>query len=323
MSDPTHFVASPSSTAARSPAARGGRTWYRLLKGPNGLRAGWRLLIYAALVLSLGYGAEKVTEVILPGEPADLGSPWATTVVFGIMLFTMLLVAAMMAKMEGRSFGDYGLPLRRVLCFQFWQGYGVGFLSLAALLAFMRLVGVFSFGPRLLHGAEAWKYGFGWTVSVMLACVLEEYFYRGYLQYTLTGGIGFWPAAVVTSAFMAYMHRYNPVWTWLGLFNVFLFGMVACLLLRRTGDLWLPAGIHAAWDWGEVYFFGVPSSGQTARGTLFRGSFHGPGWLTGAPFGPEAGWPNVALLLIWLLLFAQWFRKVRYPRSAADPHDAG
>jgi hypothetical protein len=112
-------------------------------------------------------------------------------VVFGIMLFTMLLVAAMMAKMEGRSFGDYGLPLRRVLCFQFWQGYGVGFLSLAALLAFMRLVGVFSFGPRLLHGAEAWKYGFGWTVSMMLACVLEEYFYRGYLQYTLTGGIGF------------------------------------------------------------------------------------------------------------------------------------
>jgi membrane protease YdiL (CAAX protease family) len=30
--------------------------------------------------------------------------------------------------------------------------------------------------------------------------------------------------------------------------------MVACLMLRRTGDIWMPLGLHAAWNWGEVFF---------------------------------------------------------------------
>jgi membrane protease YdiL (CAAX protease family) len=36
----------------------------------------------------------------------------------------------------------------------------------------------------------------------------------------------------------------NPGWTVLGLTTVFGFGLVACFLLRRTGDLWMPIGLH-------------------------------------------------------------------------------
>jgi hypothetical protein len=44
----------------------------------------------------------------------------------------------------------------------------------------------------------------------------------------------------------------------------------------------------AAWSWGEVFFYGVPSRGLPGQEYLLYASFHGPTWLTGGAFGPEA-----------------------------------
>jgi hypothetical protein len=45
--------------------------------------------------------------------------------------------------------------------------------------------------------------------------------------------------------------------------------------------------MHAAWDWGETYFYSTPDSGFLAQGHLFNSSFHGPTWITGGSVGPE------------------------------------
>lgn len=193
----------------------------------------------------------------------------------------------------------------------------IGFVSLTFLLVVLRLARAYSLGSLQLHGGDIVKNGLLWAVAITLLATIEEFFYRGYLQFTLTSGIGFWPAAAFTSALMAAAHRFNPGWTVLGLCTVGGFGLIVCLLLRRTGDRWMPIGLHAAWDWGESYFYGVPDSGQMGNGHLFQGSFHGPPWLTGMPFGVEAGRPSVALFLIWWFLFARWLRDVKYPKSAA------
>lgn len=291
---------------------------HSIFRGPDGLRAGWRLLLYVALLIVLGYAADKIAILLLPGHSIDHPSPYVGTFYFVFVVAALFLASKIMALIERRRVSDYGFPLRLAFCGQFWLGSAIAFVSLAALLALLHIARAYSFGPRLLHGADIWKLGAASAVFMVIGCAVEEYVYRGYLQFTLTPVIGFWPAAFVTSALMAIAHIFNPEWNLLGLFNVFLFGLVACLLLRRTGDLWMPLGIHAFWDWGEGYFFGVPSSGQTQESALHRGSFHGPAWLTGMPFGPEAGWPNVALLLLWALLFAKWFRQVRYPKNAPN-----
>jgi hypothetical protein len=73
-------------------------------------------------------------------------------------------------------------------------------------------------------------------------------------------------------------------------------------------------GIHSAWSWGEVFFYGILSSGFPAQGHLLNSRFHGPEWLTGGAFGPEASWPSLALLVIWGILFSVWLRGVKYPK---------
>ena len=290
---------------------------YAIIKGPNGIRAGWRLLIYAALLFVFNYAAIKISDAILHGQQPDPANPTVGIVTFLVPLCFLLLAAWIMSKIEGRNIADYGLPWQRAFCLQFWQAFAIGFVSLTLLLAFLQLARAYSSGSLQLHGADIFKYAFLWAVAIFLGVTVEEVFYRGYLQFNLTSGIGFWPAAFITSVLMAAAHTFNPGWTVLGLFTVGGFGLIACFLLRRTGDLWMPLGLHFAWDWGETYFYGVPDSGQMGNGHLLQGTFHGPPWLTGMPFGVEAGWPNVALFLIWWLLFAKWLRETKYPAPAA------
>ena len=81
----------------------------------------------------------------------------------------------------------------------------------------------------------------------------------------------------------------------------------------------MPLGIHSAWSWAELFFYGTPSSGFPSQGHLLNASFHGPVWLTGGTFGPEAGVPSLILLVLWWFGFAAWLRGVKYPNPLAIP----
>lgn len=79
----------------------------------------------------------------------------------------------------------------------------------------------------------------------------------------------------------------------------------------------MPLGIHASWNWGEVYFYGVPDSGFPASAHLFHAGFHGNPLLTGGGFGAEASIFNLVLLAMWGVIFSVWLRGVKYPNPAA------
>jgi hypothetical protein len=289
-----------------------------VFKGPNGIRAGWRLLIFFAVILPLGYGAGLIVDRII-GPNQDRATPIQGTILMGIYTAALMIATWIMIRIEGRSFADYGLPWRRAFGKSFWQGAAISFASLALLLLVLRLVGVYSFGPLALHGLDILKYGAAWTVPLFISVVLEDFFYRGYLLFTLTTGIGFWPAAVITSLWMGGMHYFNPGGHSLGPVAATLYCLVTCLVIRRTGDLWMPMGIHAGWGWGVVFFFGLASSGFPGSGHLLNGSLHGATWLTGGEFGIEASVPNLILLALWGAGFFVWLRGIKYPNPAAVP----
>lgn len=155
--------------------------------------------------------------------------------------------------------------------------------------------------------------------TFVLVGLAEEFAFRGYLQYTLTTGIGFWPSAILLSALFGFAHAGNPGESRAGVISVVLFGLLFCLFLSRTGNLWWAVGFHTGWDWGQTFFYGVPDSGIAPYHNLFGSDFSGPRWLTGGTVGPEASIFTPIVLVVVAILFTRVYREKRYQTAAQTP----
>lgn len=255
-----------------------------MFAGPDGLRAGWRLVLYLVmwrlLRVALGILLEKIDPHVRIKLWLDLITELGSFVIVAVP-------AVVMGWIEKREFGEYGLPLRRAFGKSFWVGAGWGVVAITALMVGIGGVGDFSLGGFALHGGRVLKFAVFWGVFFLVVGLFEEFLARGYTQFTLTQGIGFWPSALVLSGFFTFLHVGNPGETWVGLLAVAAIGLFLCLTLRRTGNLWFAVGFHAAWDWGESYLYSVPDSGGISPGHLLHSSFHGSAWITGGSVGPE------------------------------------
>ncbi len=148
----------------------------------------------------------------------------------------------------------------------------------------------------------------GWGIAFLLSALVEEFSDRGYVQYTLASGIGFWPAAFVTSGWFALGHAFNSNENAVGCVVVVMFGLLLCLFLRRTGTLWCAVGFHVSYDWGQM-LYGVPDSGIVPYHNLLNSAFSGPRWLTGGIVGPEASILTPIALVIVALVFTRYYRE--------------
>ncbi|HYA64685.1 MAG TPA: CPBP family intramembrane glutamic endopeptidase [Candidatus Sulfotelmatobacter sp.] len=214
----------------------------------------------------------------------------------------MLLCVATftMGKIEHRKFSAYGLPLRQALGKDFWIGSLSGFLAISGTLLAMFLLHGFRITGLALHGVAILSSLTAWGVAFTLVGLVEEFLCRGYIQYTLASGIGFWPAAFVMSGLFAFGHSFNANENGVGVVATGLFALLFCLFLRRTGNLWIAIGFHAAWDWGQT-LYGVPDSGMLPYHSVFASAFSGPRWLTGGIVGPEGSvLCPIALLVVAL-----------------------
>jgi membrane protease YdiL (CAAX protease family) len=324
MNDPGILPPSETSAEPISPPAPPLNTIFR---GPQGIRAGWRVLIFLGLVAAVAL-ALAIPFVLLrlasKGARAQAGigvsglTPLGLGISEGLLFLVPSIAAFIMARIEHRKYGDYGLPLRSAFRKDFWIGTGVGFLAISGCL-----LGIFAFhGFHLtglaIHGSTIASATAAWGVTFVLVGLAEEFSFRGYLQFTLTTGMGFWPTAILLSALFGLAHASNPGESQAGLLSVVLFGVLFCLFLRRTGNLWWAVGFHAGWDWGQTFFYGVPDSGIAPYHNLLGSSFNGPRWLTGGSVGPEASVFTPIVLLIVAILFARVYRENRYQLQASD-----
>jgi membrane protease YdiL (CAAX protease family) len=319
MNEPNSPLSRPPEFLRGSVDLPGGARQSRVFYGRDGLRAGWRLLIFLAALSALFSITAMVMRLLFShrGTHAVGITPGAALLGEGVPFLFVLIASWVMATIEFRKIADYGLPPTGIFAPKFWQGIVMGFTSISALLGAMRLAGAFHFDGIALHGVDIWKYATLWGIAFIVVGLFEEFLFRGYALFTLTTGIGFWPSAFVLSALFGYVHHGNSGENWVGASAAALVGLLFCLMLRRTGDLWLPIGFHAAWDWGETYFYGVPDSGQVAAGHLFYASLSGPHWLTGGTVGPEGSYLCLALIGLLILIFAVWPRGAKYPNPRA------
>jgi len=253
------------------------------------MRAGWRLLVYLLIVAVLvAVGIFLTMALHLPRLTRMDVNATGLLIQESLGLFAALGAAAILGRIERRPFGTYGLPGEAAFGARFWQGAIWGLVMVTATILLIRLFGGFSFGARALHGTSLWGYAALWGLVFLCVGFFEEFLFRGYTQFTLATGVGFWPAATMLSAGFGALHLGNTGEDKVGALSVFVIAMFFCLTLRRTGNLWFAVGLHATFDWGETFLFSVPDSGLVAPGHLMNSSFHGPIWLTGGSVGPEA-----------------------------------
>jgi membrane protease YdiL (CAAX protease family) len=137
--------------------------------------------------------------------------------------------------------------------------------------------------------------------------LFEEFWMRGYSLFTLTRGVGFWPAAIALSCAFGLVHLRNGGEHWQGLLAAATIGLFFCLTLRRTGTLWFAVGFHAAWDWGESFFYSVADSGMVSPGHLLNSRLQGPEWLSGGSVGPEGSVLCFAVIAIVWIAFERMY----------------
>ena len=270
----------------------------KIFLNEQGVRSVWRLLIYAALVAGIGFGGLIVLQQFVgPTRGVFSLEYWFP---YEVLCFTVVFGAALiMAQIEGRSPGVYGLTLGGAFGKLFWQGCFIGLAEVSALIGLIAAFGGYSFGEVALHGKEMLRWGMLWAALFVFVGLFEEFLFRGYTQFTLAEGIGFWPAAIILSLLFGRVHLNNPGESWVGVAGVVMIGLVFAFALRRTGNLWLAVGWHASFDFGETFLYSVPNSGIVFPGHLSTASLHGADWLTGGSAGPEASAFSTAATLGW------------------------
>ncbi|HVW76135.1 MAG TPA: CPBP family intramembrane glutamic endopeptidase [Alloacidobacterium sp.] len=287
----------------------------RVFVGKDGIRAGWSILIFLLI-----FAALETLFMLVAGHYLRQHMKPKAAVGPGIALlqefcqFVLLLVATgIMAAIEKKRVDAYGYAGSAKLA-RFLFGLIWGFVAISILVGVLWKTHLLAFDGSPLHGLIALKYAAGWALVFICVGFFEESLLRGYLQFTLARGIGFWWAALLLSVLFGLAHKGNAGESPVGLFSAGAVGLVFCLSLWYTGSLWWAVGFHAAWDWGQTYFYGTPDSGMIAKGHLL--SEHPTGALlwTGGATGPEGSLLIIPLLaLMALLMWLWWGRRAISP----------
>jgi hypothetical protein len=291
--------------------------------GPNGIRAGWRFLIFAAIGLALGWGSGFLIDNVFHYHESQT---WVATDILlaeafgGLGIVISLAAAWIMSRIEQRKMGVYGLPLARGSGGLLGRGLLWGFGSVALLTALIAALGGVGFSGLALHGTALVKSAVLWAVAMMVLGLAEEFMFRGYPQFTFATGIGFWPSAILISLLFGGLHFFGKgtLETVADGLSVTLLAIFMALTLRRTGNLWFAVGWHAAFDYAALVVVGAPNTGngaQPIRDHLLATTFQGPAWKTGGPTGIEASWLIFPVIALMFFVFDRL-----YPlRSQANP----
>jgi membrane protease YdiL (CAAX protease family) len=302
--------------------------------GADGLRAGWGLVIFFALLAATFSGMNAVLHYTAY-QPPPKDAPWSVGRIFlqGPAIFMTSLATWVMSKIEKRPMPVYGIGRRRALP-HFLSGLTSGAACIAALVFALWKSRLLSFDGRLMSGAPVIEYGAIWIVGFLLLAVFQEYSSRGYLLFTAARGLagvygwlfktrhsnalGFWTASILTSVLFALGHSGIPGESPIGLLCAGLAGMVFCLSLWRSGSLWWAIGFHTSWDWAQSFVFGVADSGTMFEHHLLATHPLGNPLMSGGATGPEGSLFALPILAVIVLIIIFTFPRAHAVYARQD-----
>ncbi len=233
-----------------------------------------------------------------------------------ILFLVAVTVSVFIARriLDRRSFLSLGLRPTRWMLPDFLFGF--------------TLIGLLMGGIFVLELACGWLtvQGFAWQTmpwpQILWRTVIDVFCFgfftswseelsdRGYWLQNLKEGLNLSWAMVLSSAIFAIRHLANPSASASSTVIIFCAGLFLAYGWLKTGQLWLPLGLHAGWNIFEGIVFGFPVSGfHTFH--LIDQTVQGPQWFTGGAFGPESGLVTLLALGCGTVAITQWHQVTR------------
>ena len=206
---------------------------------------------------SLGVlGLFALSVLLLAGMFSVLAQPWVhlswwRTFRRCVSIASAVSLWLVITKIERRSLRSYGFLDWRTGKYQLGLGLLLGIGSLVTLLG----VGVIAGWCRIALSPDRfklWTLLLGFLPAAILVGVLEELVFRGFLLQRLMA-YSHRLAIIGSSVVYALVHLKNPeisLLTCLELGGLFLLGWVLSLSYLKTGQLYLPVGLHAMLAYG-------------------------------------------------------------------------
>jgi membrane protease YdiL (CAAX protease family) len=215
----------------------------------------------------------------------QLEQPMATTRLYveAMGAVTVVVAAVIMRRfVEKRPAFSLGLaPQPR--SFVIGLALGVLLITLAVaslwLMGFARRVAITGFSGSILAMA---------ALVVVANSVTQEVLFRGYIQQTIESCFTR-IAAILGSALLFGLFHAGAIRSMLSALNIFAAGCLLGVGYAITRNLWLPIGLHCAWNFVQGPLLGLTVSGQSLSGSWRVFLLDGPALLTGGAFGLEGG----------------------------------
>ena len=242
-------------------------------------------MVIATALFILATAASALIGKALPPMAPNVASAVKAVIGIGLVLAVYKLIIVRLGERPRDDLPIAAAPRQLTI------GIVIGFLLFCALVGIAALFDVYNIvGPG--DTRELVKDLIGMTI---VAAFMEELLFRGILFRFLEEFAGSWAALVVTSALFGFAHIFNANATWASSIAIMVeAGMLigGAYLLAR--NLWVPMGLHAAWNFTQGFIFDVPVSGNDMHG-LVQAKLSGPVLLSGGAFGLEASIIGVVL----------------------------
>jgi len=215
------------------------------------------------------------------------GRPWldvfSYALGYGAALISLLLLWKFLNKKKIQDLG-FGLFLINIIF-----GLLLGAISIAIIFFIL----LFTDNIELINtlsNPNFSTYSITYLIFFILVGLFEELVFRGYIMSTLADrGRRKVTIYMVSALIFGIAHLANQNVTLLGIFNIFLVGILFAYMYDKTQSLWTPIGYHITWNYFQGNVFGFPVSGTTPYGVYTIDVSSGNDLLTGGSFGLEGG----------------------------------
>lgn len=147
-------------------------------------------------------------------------------------------------------------------------------------------------------------------IIILIQASTEEVFCRGFAYQRIKRTYNTTVAILGASAIFSVGHIFNPGVTPLALVDIFLTGVLYSQMVIYFDSIWLPMGVHTAWNFTQNILFGLPNSGMASAYSFFGivGQTTS-GFAYDTAFGVEGTWLAVIVNAACILALYLWGRK--------------